>query len=242
MRLLPTRLNAPVIGGLMCVLIGGGVLAVITDTVTFDNNTTDSDEIVVDFIEVAEVPPGLSSELSNCYNPGLDWQQLDVIPGGSGLHQLTEAVNDPNQSMLLGLLDYCVRTTNEVPVELSIQVDEIVETGLATSAAECLAESALGGAPCAESGELTSVLLTRFVDYQLNPDVACSSGNLTTYQDLAVTPRIALLNDAIGYQCRLTMLSALPALAGGTVSDDELLAIQTDRLQFDLVLTARRVP
>jgi hypothetical protein len=238
------RFLVPALGVAATLVVGGGVLAVISDTVTIGDSAIDSDQITTDLIEVA-----LAGVDITCANTNLDWQSVDSIPGSITTASLDEAVADQSFRSVIPFVDVCIRTIDAAdgsiddgPVDLEILVDDVVETELDAAPGECASEAAAGlPGPCAGAGELSPLIQVRFATSVLDPDAAChavaGAENFVPFSSLEGSPRAATLNVSNFESCRLTMLASVIPYPGG-LTDDDWLAGQTDRLQYDVALTA----
>jgi hypothetical protein len=212
-------------GGALGALAIGAVVAALTTTVVFEDNSASSNSLPVSLVEIAPV-----TDAQSCNDPSLEWEVTDRIEGVTVELDLEAGMGTGGDAWRLDIVDRCVRAVLPRTTSLVFQVTNIVETEVG-----CEASEGAAGDDCkrvGDPGELGTELRT-FTGPGPGTcvDDFFADGPISTFRNgIDATT----LTSANGRTCRLEFGLFLPS----TTLTEDLAVLQTDRLQFDIVLTA----
>jgi hypothetical protein len=210
-------------GAALSLLLGSGLLALVSDSVTSQGNEFSSGAFGAapsHDVKAALISSGLGSLC------------ITSTPLQDG--PIAAAISGQTLDLSLGTLgqtnDFCVRNDGTSTGRLRVSLASIVGTELgACESSENTAGDTTCGAGAA--GELAPALVWSFV--RTDPDVSASCISSSSAPFDGISSRIVDTDLAPGDTCRVSMRVLVPA---STTETQKLLA-QTDRLQFDVVFT-----
>jgi hypothetical protein len=212
-------------GGALGALAIGAVVAALTTTIVFEDNSASSSSLPVSLVEIAPV-----TESQTCDDPSLEWVVTDRVEGVTAELDLEEALASGGDAWKVDVVDVCVRSVSTRTTSLVVQVADVVETEVT-----CEASEGAAGDDCkavGDPGELSSRLRT-VTGSGTDRCVSNFYANLPI-SSFANGIEASTLSSANGRACRLGFGLYLP----DTLLTEQLALLQTDRIQFDLVLTA----
>lgn len=209
-------------GGALGALAIGAVVALVSSPIVFDDNSATSNELPFPLIEIAEAGPAQA-----CDDPKLSWTATDRIDGLEAEVDLLEHLNGPGWTG--NIVDVCLRSRTSRSTSLVITSENEIDTEVS-----CETSEGAAGDTCktvGDPGELGSKLFTTG-----GASDPCVPGffmgtPLSSFSSGAGAKTLSVAN---GRTCRLTFGLRL----SDTLSASEVAVLQTDKVQFDIVVTA----
>jgi hypothetical protein len=213
-------------GSALSLLLGSGLLALISDSVTSQGNALTSGTYTGAYdVKAALLADTTPAQLCNSSTVLSDGPLAAHISQPIGLIGAGATATN----------DICIRNDGPHMGRVRVSITNVVdtETGDAATPGCVPTESGAGDTTCegGAAGELSPILRAVF---PASPD-GFSSTSCATRVDLTPFPGSAIVDTdlAPGETCRVFLGAAVP----NTVTDTERLVAQTDRVQFDIVAT-----
>lgn len=212
-------------GGALGALAVGAVVAALTTTVVFQDNSASTTRLPVSLVEIAPLDGA-----QTCDDPRLVWEVTDRVQGVTAEFDLVEALARGGDAWKVGVVDVCVRSISPRATALTLRFADVVDSEVTCEEGE--EEAGDGCAEPGDPGELTTQLRTTTG----GPTAGRCISSFFVDQPISATSVIdaSTLSGSGGRTCRLTLGLSIP----DTLQTQQLALLQTDRLQFDLVLTA----
>lgn len=221
------RLLLTAAGGVTSVLLGSGLLALTSDSVTSPANVFESGSLTPPPTPTAhEVRGGLlTSAAASCdaTTPGLFDGPISAALQGPVL--------DLDGGSILQFTDYCIRNDGTSDGRLRVAVVNVVGTELGPCEA---AETAAGDTTCGAgaAGELATAVTWSFLrSFHPHTSTSCTSSTPSIFS--GTTSVVIDSGLAPGETCRVRLGVQVPA----STTDDQRLRAQTDQVGFDIVFT-----
>lgn len=208
-----------VAGGLVALMIGSGLLALISDSITSPGNDFSSGTFAVAAHDVRAA--AIEPQSSDC-------DAMTMLGDGPLPAVLSADMVGLNGDPMLQFTDFCIRNDGSQVAQLRASLVVTAETDTACSTGEAEAGDACGGQT---TGELSTVLQWQFPTHGTFTSLSCAEGSLVDFGP--VNTGIVDPDLAPGETCRVYLAVA----ASPTATDEAKLRAQTDGMHLDIVFT-----
>ncbi|MEX2556439.1 MAG: hypothetical protein WEB06_12525 [Actinomycetota bacterium] len=211
------RLTLIALGAAVSLLLGSGLLALASDSVTSTGNTVTSGTFAHD-VKAARV-----SDAAECGTATYeDGPFTALLTWTTTLGEETSTSTDV----------FCLRNDGSAVGQLSLTFQNIVDTEVGACESS---ESAAGDTSCqdGDAGELSQVLAAQTAGQTGSTSGSCTGTGRSSFANLGANSFVFDADLAPGEICALRMT----VFAEGGQSDDTYAQAQTDRVQWDITFT-----